>query len=129
MYECHAHTPAARVIAKFGGAKAVSEVIHRARQNVERWTKPRDKGGTGGLIPADHMVELARHAAATGLPLRFEDFFPDDVVAALGRRAVARNPLVSWGWVAGMGWSLDTVTLSLGGFSHASTPSKSERKP
>lgn len=129
MYERHAPTPAERIIAKFGGSKAVAEVIHRARQNVERWTKPRDKGGTGGLVPIDHAVELARHAAAAGIPLRLDEFFPNDVVAALTHRKAGSPGPVSWGWVAGMGWSLDTVTLSLRGFSHASTPSKSERKP
>lgn len=129
MYERHAPTPAERIIAKFGGSKAVAEVIRRARQNVERWTKPRDKGGTGGLVPIDHAVELARHAAAAGIPLRLDEFFPNDVVAALARGKVGKPGLVSWGWVAGMGWSLDTVTLSLGEISHAGPTSKSERMP
>lgn len=106
MCEHQSPTPAERIIAKLGGAKVVATVVQRARQNVERWKKPRAEGGTGGLVPAQHQVELLRHALVTGADLELEDFFPDDLVAALK----ARRP-------------------SMAVLSHAAVRPESERKP
>lgn len=134
MCEHQTPTPAERVIDKLGGTKVVSAVIGRARQNVERWKKPRAEGGTGGLIPAHHQVELLRHAIDNDVDLTLEDLFPADIVEALRRRCsplgqIGRLPAAaSFGWVAGIGIvnSGSGSTLAL---SHGEQKPGSERKP
>lgn len=54
-------TVAGRVITKCGGAKEVSKAIGmKTTVGVYKWTYPKDKGGTGGLIPAKHHSALLR---------------------------------------------------------------------
>ena len=72
---------------------------------------------------------LARIQRWSGGAVTAADFLPADVAVPSGNGAAIRNPLVSWGWVAGIGWSFDTVKLPLGEISHAGPNSKSERMP
>lgn len=67
-------TPAKKIIEKFGGPKQVAEIIGVSVTQVYRFTYPRDKGGTGGLIPADHMRTLRTEAEKRGLVLDLDDF-------------------------------------------------------
>lgn len=74
-------TPAARVIAKFGegtkGHYRVAELLGRHVSRVFRWTYPKERGGTGGLIPPreqDRLLEIARRE---GVALARSDFFDD----------------------------------------------------
>lgn len=55
----------------------MAEMTGRCETRVRRWTYPREKGGTGGLIPSDAQVVLLRGARARGIDLRPEHFFPD----------------------------------------------------
>ena len=43
---------------------------------VYRWTYPRSRGGSDGVIPARHQARLLSEASKRGLPLRPDDFFP-----------------------------------------------------
>lgn len=43
---------------------------------VHRWTYPRERGGTGGIIPADAQEALLLEAIKRGIPLRPDHFFP-----------------------------------------------------
>ncbi len=66
---------AKKVIRKFGGAKAVSKVLGLSTTQVYRFQYPKSKGGTGGLIPAEHAHTLLREARTKGIELEPSDFF------------------------------------------------------
>lgn len=67
--------PAHTVIEICGGFRAVSEVVRRDETRVRRWTYPKDRGGTGGLIPAECQQMLMDAAPSRGWRLRPEHFF------------------------------------------------------
>lgn len=47
----------------------------RNETRVRRWTYPADRGGTGGLIPAEVQTLLMGASRERGLDLRPEHFF------------------------------------------------------
>jgi hypothetical protein len=49
--------------------------VHRTR--VWKWTQPREKGGTGGVIPHWHVRKLLEHATANGIAITSADFAPN----------------------------------------------------
>lgn len=82
-------TVAENVIAKCGGFKQVSEWLGLDLSNVYRFTYPRTKGGTDGVIPAQHQAVLLAKARENGLDLCPDDFFetsPDATPAPAGVR-------------------------------------------
>lgn len=74
--------PASSIIKMCGGFAAVAEMVRRDKTRVHRWTYPKDRGGTGGLIPSDCQQELLGAARARGIDLRPEHFFPAAEAAA-----------------------------------------------
>lgn len=68
--------PAAAIIERLGGPKVVSTITGAAYTAPYRWQHPRDKGGTGGLIPQKHHVTLLNYARDQGIPLQAADFLP-----------------------------------------------------
>ena len=70
------HLVAKRLIDKLGGVRAVAGMLNLSTQAVHKWTKPKDKGGTGGFIPSHRQVELMVAAKLRGLELHETDFFP-----------------------------------------------------
>lgn len=68
--------PANSIITRLGGTAAVQKATSISRYRVWRWTQPREKGGTGGLIPQRHHVALLDYARATDVPLTAADFLP-----------------------------------------------------
>lgn len=77
-------TPAENVIKICGGFAAVAELTGRDETRVRRWTYPKERGGTGGLIPTDVQIPLLHGARARGIDLRPEHFFPSDVQESPG---------------------------------------------
>ena len=80
--------PAAAAIAILGGTGIVSKITGIDRSQVWRWMQPRNKGGTGGLIPAglkspaeplDDLLPL--HSWDGACPLAALDFGRDNYVA------------------------------------------------
>lgn len=69
-------TVADHVIEKCGGHKVVAEWLNLNISSVYRFTYPRSKGGTDGLIPAEHQTPLILKAREKGVDLKPEDFFP-----------------------------------------------------
>lgn len=67
--------PAHTVIKICGGFEATAAMADRSEVRVRRWTYTKEKGGTGGLIPADCQQRLLDEARSRGLPLRPEHFF------------------------------------------------------
>lgn len=74
--------PAQSIIAKCGGAASVSEWTSVHVTRVRRWTYPKSRGGTGGLIPAAHQAPLLAAARARGIPLEPADFFANETPEA-----------------------------------------------
>lgn len=69
--------PAKNVIEICGGFSKVAEMVKRSETRVRRWTYPRDRGGTDGLIPSDCQVRLLEIARSEGIDLQPEHFFPE----------------------------------------------------
>lgn len=75
---------ALNIISKFGGHDVVSHIVGIDRSNVHRWTYPKDKGGTGGIIPARHQPVLLAKAQEMGIDLKPSDFFDLSSTAITG---------------------------------------------
>lgn len=74
---------AQRVIAKFGGARGLMRALqrleprkHRDATSIYRWTYPKSKGGTDGLIPTAAMADVTEAARLDGVLLSAEDWDP-----------------------------------------------------
>jgi hypothetical protein len=67
--------PAHTVITICGGYAETARMAQRSEVRVRRWEYSKDKGGTGGLIPADCQQTLLDAARAEGKALRPEHFF------------------------------------------------------
>ena len=78
--------PAKTIIEICGGIQSVAEITNRSAVRVRRWGYPVDRGGSGGLIPAEVQQVLMRAARDRGLPLRPEHFFPDSAADHSGPR-------------------------------------------
>lgn len=63
------------IVEKCGGHQAVAEMTGASVSRVFRWTYPKDRGGTDGIIPARHQRTLLNEATKRGIDLRPEDFF------------------------------------------------------
>lgn len=66
---------AQNIISKCGGPTIVAKMVGIDLSQVYRWTYPRNRGGTNGLIPAQHQQTLLREAHRHGIDLSPDDFF------------------------------------------------------
>jgi hypothetical protein len=71
--------PANTIIARFGGPDKVREVTGASRTRVYRWTQPKERGGTDGIIPMSHAAKLLNFARENGI-----DVTGDDLIGARG---------------------------------------------
>jgi transposase len=74
--------PAHTVIRKFAvngklssGIDLISEITGSDRTSVYRWMRPKEKGGTGGLVPTKQQPKLLEYAKENRLALATADFF------------------------------------------------------
>jgi hypothetical protein len=67
--------PASTIITRFGGVAAVADLLNLNRTSVLRWTHPKDRGGTGGLVPSKHQADLMAKAQERGVKIQPADFF------------------------------------------------------
>lgn len=75
--------PAHALILKFSGPdgtlhkgiEAVAAITGADPTRVYRWMRPKEKGGTGGMIPNRHADKLLDHARRKRLPVEAGDFF------------------------------------------------------
>jgi hypothetical protein len=58
-----------------GGHAVIAAWLKIDVSRVYRWTYPKDRGGTGGIIPAKHQQTLLEKAKAADIRLRPADFF------------------------------------------------------
>jgi hypothetical protein len=68
--------PAEQIISRLGGPTAVSKLVSVHRTRVSNWKRPREKGGTGGLIPQHHHRILLDYAERHAISLSPADFLP-----------------------------------------------------
>jgi len=69
------------LISKFGGARNLMRALKRigkARNasTVYRWTYPTAKGGTGGVIPAESLVDVLAAARMEGVFITPQELDP-----------------------------------------------------
>lgn len=75
--------PAASIIDRFGGPEAVQEITGADRTRVYRWTQPKEKGGTDGIIPLKPAQKLWAYAKANRIDI------PSDLFLSAGAEAVS----------------------------------------
>ncbi len=78
-------TPAETVIEKLGGAQAVAALCGLDVASVHKWKYPKERGGTGGIIPSRHQGALLAAARRLGIGLSAEDFFDTPSTPAADR--------------------------------------------
>lgn len=66
--------PASSIIRKIGVDTVVS-VTGKHISRVYRWMYPKERGGTGGLIPHNDARALLEYARANAVDLKPDDFF------------------------------------------------------
>lgn len=81
---------AERVLRKFGGARrlaAILKMLGRERDpaTIYKWTYPRSKRGTGGLVPSSAWGDVLAAMRFEGLQLLPEDMDPRPLPAKIRR--------------------------------------------
>jgi len=90
---CTQDSQAHRVIAKFGNARRLAELMTAVKRHydsdakpvdpstVYKWRMPKSEGGTGGLIPSSSMKLVMKAARLEGIVLSAAELSPiGDVV-------------------------------------------------
>jgi hypothetical protein len=67
---------ARRIFQKFGNARRLAQAIGCQPSTVYRWDYPKDKGGTGGLIPSSALPEVLEAARQAGIFITSDDLYP-----------------------------------------------------
>lgn len=67
---------AERIIDKFNGRYNLARLIGKQPSTIYRWTYPRSKGGTGGLIPNKDLPLIRKAAREQGIYLTEKDLYP-----------------------------------------------------
>lgn len=68
--------PASKIVSALGGVRAVAEIAGVHRTRVYGWMKPKEDGGTGGVIPYPHIPKIMAAAKKAGIRLSGDDFIP-----------------------------------------------------
>lgn len=69
-------TQADHIIEKCGGVAVVCQITGVDKSRVHRWRTPKERGGSGGFIPARHHPVILQGARLRGIDLTPDDFFP-----------------------------------------------------
>jgi hypothetical protein len=69
--------PAKSIIHRLGGVEAVAKATDRHPIQVRRWGYARDKGGSEGLIPVEHIEALLHLGARAAPEITASDIRPD----------------------------------------------------
>lgn len=72
--------PAKTIILCLGGSTSVATIVGVHRTRVWNWMRPKEKGGTGGIIPFKHAPILIAYATTLGVDLCADDFLPPSAV-------------------------------------------------
>lgn len=66
---------AQNIISKLGGYQIAAEILKTDISTVYRWTYPKERGGTGGTIPAKQQPKILKAALEKGIEVSPADFF------------------------------------------------------
>ena len=74
-------TQAERIIKKFGGPGRLASILEQIgrskhRSSIYKWVYPREKGGTGGLVPTAAWPDVFAAARFEGVLITAEDIDP-----------------------------------------------------
>ena len=69
---------AALIIKLFGGVKSLANAINKDPATIYRWTYPKNKGGTGGLIPSAALRKITEAAQHLNISLYEHEFITLD---------------------------------------------------
>ena len=75
------YNQAMKIINRFGNARQLAKLIDTDPCNVYRWSYPREKGGTDGLIPTRAMGKVMAAARINGVLLTIEDLTPERILS------------------------------------------------
>lgn len=64
-----------------GGIERTAKIAGLSFSTVYRWTQPKEKGGTAGVIPKQSQLKLIARAAQQGIDLTELDFAQATVTA------------------------------------------------
>lgn len=67
---------AEKIAKRFGGVRRLAEAIGCEPSVVYRWTYPRERGGTGGVIPSARVDDVKHAAARLSITLEDKDWTP-----------------------------------------------------
>lgn len=81
--------PAASLAEKLGGLEALAAAAGVSISRASRYRQPKDKGGTGGLIPSHRQQRILNWAREHKKQIDPRDFFPPEKVGADKAREVA----------------------------------------
>ncbi len=81
--------PAKSIIATCGGFEAVAQITGKSISRVYRWTYPKERGGTGGIIPTRDARKLLAYANREGIDLSPSVFLADPRPAPRKQRVAA----------------------------------------
>lgn len=70
------HRQAARIIARFGGVRRLAYVTGMEPSRIYKWTYPKARGGTNGIIPSACVATIQVAAETAGVELKAEDWLP-----------------------------------------------------
>lgn len=68
--------PARKIITLLGGPNVVAKIAGVHRTRVSNWMRAKNAGGTGGIIPINHINKLIEAAGQIGITLSGDDFLP-----------------------------------------------------
>lgn len=70
---------AQNIIEKFGGPHKLAKLLKLHVSRVYRWTYPKSRGGTDGVIPSRHQLKILKIGRKNNIKVNPKDFFPKDV--------------------------------------------------
>lgn len=65
------------IVERLGGSVVVADALKIHRSTAWKWTQPKEKGGTGGLIPSKHVPALLALAKKRRTKITAKDFYPN----------------------------------------------------
>lgn len=83
FYDQFKKNQADHILSAFGGPRALARVLKALFPDkkwdpsaIYRWTYPKSKGGTGGMIPSHALPYIVKAARIAGILLPQENFYP-----------------------------------------------------
>lgn len=85
--ESRLENQAERVIRRFGGARNLARAlldigIKQSPSSIYKWTYPKERSGTDGIIPTAQMKQICEAARIQGILLTSEDLDPRPIPIA-----------------------------------------------